>query len=51
MMEPPPEMARLIHENLAGSEFVAIADAAHIANVEQPEFFNRTLLDLLAWQG
>ena len=47
----PPEMARLIHENLAGSEFVVIANAAHIANMEQPEFFNRTLLDFLARQG
>ena len=46
----PPEMARLIHQNLRGSQFVVIPDAAHISNIEQPVFFNRELLKFLAQQ-
>ena len=46
----PPEMARLIHQNLRGSQFIVIPDAAHISNIEQPEFFNRELLKFLAQQ-
>jgi pimeloyl-ACP methyl ester carboxylesterase len=43
-------MARLIHQNLRGSQFIVIPDAAHISNIEQPEFFNRELLKFLAQQ-
>lgn len=39
----PVAMAREIHEHLPGSELVVIPDAAHLANVEQPEAFNRAL--------
>ncbi len=43
----PPAMAREIHENLPGSKLVLIPDAAHLANVEQPQAFNRALEDFL----
>jgi 3-oxoadipate enol-lactonase len=36
-------MAREIHENLAGSQLVVIPSAAHLANIEQPQAFNRAL--------
>lgn len=39
----PPAMAREIQENLPGAQLVVIPSAAHIANVEQPEAFNRAL--------
>jgi len=44
----PPHMARAIHENLPGSELVIVESASHLSNVEQPEAFNRALLDFLA---
>jgi len=34
---------RYIGENVPGAKFVGIPQAAHIANVEQPEAFNRAL--------
>jgi 3-oxoadipate enol-lactonase len=43
----PPEMAKLIHVNLPGSEFLVIKDAAHIANIEQEAIFNQALLGFL----
>ena len=43
----PPEMARKIHENLPGSEFLTIASAAHLSNVEQREVFNQALVAFL----
>ena len=39
----PVAMAREIHENLAGSQLVVIPSAAHLANIEQPQAFNRAL--------
>lgn len=47
----PPEMARQIHANLPNSELVLIKDAAHIASIEQAEFFNARLLEFLAVQS
>jgi 3-oxoadipate enol-lactonase len=47
----PPEMARQIHANLPNSEFVLIKDAAHISNIEQPKFFNKTMLEFLGRQN
>jgi 3-oxoadipate enol-lactonase len=38
---------RYIGENVPGAKFVGIANAAHIANVEQPEAFNRALREFL----
>jgi len=44
----PPAMAREIHDNLPGSEYVEIPGAAHLANLEQPQAFDRALGDFLA---
>ncbi len=44
----PPEMARKIHENLPGSEFLTIASAAHLSNVEQRDVFNQAILHFLS---
>lgn len=46
----PPDMARAIHANLPGSQLLVIESAAHLSNVEQPEVFNRALLDFLEAQ-
>jgi 3-oxoadipate enol-lactonase len=43
----PPDMSREIHAAAPGSKLVMIPDAAHLANVEQPEHFNRALEDFL----
>lgn len=47
----PVDMARIIHENIPGSELAVIGDAAHFPNVERPEIFTETLLDFLARHG
>jgi 3-oxoadipate enol-lactonase len=39
----PPAMAREIAQNLPGAKLALIPQAAHLANVEQPEAFNRAL--------
>jgi 3-oxoadipate enol-lactonase len=44
----PVAMAREIHEAAPGSELVIIPNASHLSNLEQPEAFNRALLDFLA---
>ena len=41
----PPEHGEFIHQGICGSEFVVIDQAAHLANIEQPEKVNRALLD------
>ena len=38
---------RYIGENVPGAKFVSIANASHIANVEQPEKFNQALREFL----
>lgn len=43
----PPAMARVIHEAIAGSRLEVIANASHLANIEQANIFNRHLLNLL----
>ncbi len=43
----PPEAARVIHENLPGSELKIIASAAHLSNIEQAEVFNQAMLGFL----
>ena len=43
----PPEMSRLMHQNIVGSEFVIIPDAAHIASIEQEAFFNAEIFKFL----
>jgi 3-oxoadipate enol-lactonase len=42
------EMARTIHERIAGSELVILKQAAHLSNLEQPEAFNQAVLGFLA---
>jgi 3-oxoadipate enol-lactonase len=44
----PVAMAREIHEAAPGSQLVIIPNASHLSNLEQPEAFNRALLDFLA---
>ena len=39
---------KFIGENIPGAKFVGIPQASHIANVEQPEAFNRALRDFLS---
>jgi 3-oxoadipate enol-lactonase len=40
----PPAAAKLIQENIRGAELVIIPEAAHLANINQPEAFNKALL-------
>jgi 3-oxoadipate enol-lactonase len=44
----PPEHGRLLAERIPGARLELLPDAAHLANVEQPESFNRALLEHLA---
>ncbi len=44
----PPAMAREIQENIPGAKLALIPQAAHLANIEQPEAFNRALADFLS---
>ena len=41
----PPAMAKEIHGNAPGSKLVVLPQAAHLANLEQPEGFTRALAD------
>ena len=41
----PPEQGALLANGIPGARLVVIPDAAHFANVEQPQAFNRTLLE------
>ena len=43
----PPEAARVIQQNLPGSELKIIPSAAHISNVEQAQIFNDAMLGFL----
>ena len=43
----PVATARLLHDQIAGSELAVIKDAAHLPNIEQPEAFNAALLGFL----
>ena len=43
----PVAMSRAIHGAAPGSELVIIPQASHLSNLEQPEAFNRALLDFL----
>jgi 3-oxoadipate enol-lactonase len=44
----PPAMAREIQQNIPGARLTLIPQAAHLANIEQPEAFNRALADFLS---
>jgi non-heme chloroperoxidase len=41
----PPETAKSISTRIPGAQFRMLADAGHISNIEQPEEFNRAMLD------
>ena len=43
----PPEAARVIQQNLPGSELKIIPSAAHLSNVEQTQVFNEAMLGFL----
>jgi len=43
----PPELMQRMAGRIAGSEYVCLADAGHIANDEQPAAFNAALLSFL----
>jgi 3-oxoadipate enol-lactonase len=43
----PPAMAQEIHANAPGSKLVTLPQAAHLANLEQPEGFTRALRDFI----
>lgn len=45
--DPLAGPSRAVHEGIDGSRCVVIDDAGHLPNVEQPEVFNRTVLDHL----
>ncbi|HWI35013.1 MAG TPA: 3-oxoadipate enol-lactonase [Burkholderiales bacterium] len=45
--DPSAGATKYIGENVPGAKFVSISQAAHIANVEQPEKFNQALRDFL----
>jgi 3-oxoadipate enol-lactonase len=44
----PPAMAREIHDNAPGSKLVVLPQAAHLANIEQPDGFTGALRGFLA---
>jgi 3-oxoadipate enol-lactonase len=44
----PPELARGMAQRIPGAEFALMKGAGHLANLEQPDEFNRILLDFLA---
>jgi 3-oxoadipate enol-lactonase len=43
----PPELARGMAQRIPGAELATMKGAGHLANLEQPEEFNRILLDFL----
>jgi 3-oxoadipate enol-lactonase len=47
----PPDMGRQIAEKIPGARLEIIDDAGHLANIEQPEAFDRVVLDFLASVG
>lgn len=44
----PPDDGAFLTESIPAAESVILPDAAHLANVEQPELFNRALLEHLS---
>ena len=43
----PPEAARVIQQNLPGSELKIIPSAAHLSNIEQASEFNKNMIGFL----
>ena len=45
--DPALEAARLTHSKIPGAELVVIPNAGHLSNLDQPEEFNRCVLEFL----
>ena len=45
--DPALEACKLIHSKIAGSQMKIIPNAGHLSNLDQPEAFNRAVLDFL----
>ncbi len=43
----PPDLGAFLVDNIPGATFTLIEDAAHLANVEQPEQFTQAVLSHL----
>jgi 3-oxoadipate enol-lactonase len=43
----PPALARQLAERIPGAELVMMAGVGHLPNLEQPELFNRTVLEFM----
>jgi 3-oxoadipate enol-lactonase len=43
----PPDASRVIQRQIQGSALTIIDDGSHLCNVEQPDAFNRALLEFL----
>jgi 3-oxoadipate enol-lactonase len=43
----PPEAARAIQRQILGSKLVVLGSASHLSNIEQPEAFNRVVIDFI----
>ena len=43
-----PDMSRIIHAEIVGSELAILPNASHLANVEQPDAFNDVLMAFLS---
>jgi len=43
----PPSASAAMHEKISGSEYHIVPDAAHMSNIENPDFFNEKLFSFL----
>lgn len=43
-----PETGKAMAERIKGSEFHVVARSGHLINIEEPEIFNRIVLDFLS---
>jgi pimeloyl-ACP methyl ester carboxylesterase len=43
----PPAASQAMHERITGSELYLVPQAAHMSNLENPDFFNEKLLYFL----
>ncbi len=46
--DPALPACRYIHEKIVGSKWSVIPDAGHLSNLDQPDNFNRAVLEFLA---
>jgi 3-oxoadipate enol-lactonase len=44
----PPELMRDMQRRTRGAQFITISSAAHLPSIEQPEVFNRCVIDFLS---